>query len=95
MKKECNTVSFKNQVIYVGIDIHKNSWQVSIRHCRHQLANFSMNPDALKLAEHLRRISAQPAPSGFESDSVVCSSTNRNNGRTAWDAKDEIIGRRN
>ena len=51
MKKECNTVSFKNQVIYVGIDIHKNSWQVSIRHCRHQLANFSMNPDALKLAE--------------------------------------------
>ena len=31
----------------------------------------------------------------FESDSVVCSSTNRNNGRTAWDAKDEIIGRRN
>ena len=41
MKKECNTVSFKNQVIYVGIDIHKNSWQVSIRHCRHQLANFS------------------------------------------------------
>ena len=28
-------------------------------------------------------VSAQPAPSGFESDSVVCSSTNRNNGRTA------------
>ena len=23
---------------------------------------------------------------------MVCSSTNRNNGRTAWDAKDEIIG---
>ena len=40
-------------------------------------------------------VSAQPAPSGFEADSVVCSSTNRNNGRTAWDAKDEIIGRRN
>ena len=68
MKKECNTVSFKNQVIYVGIDIHKNSWQVSIRHwqvsirhCRHQLANFSMNPDALKLAEHLRRNYCQRA----------------------------------
>ncbi len=40
-------------------------------------------------------VSAQPAPSGFEADSVVCSSTNRNNGRTAWDAKDGIIGRRN
>ena len=40
-------------------------------------------------------VSAQPAPSGFEADSVVCSVTNRNNGRTAWDVKDEIIGRRN
>lgn len=55
MRKECSTVSFKNQVIYVGIDVHKSSWQVSIRHCRHHLANFSMNPDALKLAEHLRQ----------------------------------------
>ena len=41
------------------------------------------------------KVSAQPAPSGFEADSVVCSATNRNNGRTAWDGKDEIIGRRN
>ena len=38
--------------------------------------------------ETWRLVSAQPAPSRFESDSVVCSSTNRNNGRTAWDAKD-------
>ena len=45
--------------------------------------------------ETWRLVSAQPAPSRFESDSVVCSSTNRNNGRTAWDAKDEIIGWRN
>ena len=50
-----------------------------------------------KIVGHIlfTKVSAQPAPSGFESDSVVCSSTNRNNGRTAWDAKDEIIGRRN
>ena len=40
-------------------------------------------------------VCAQRAPSGFEADSVVCSATNRNNGRTAWDAKDEIIGRSN
>ena len=45
--------------------------------------------------KHGAIVSAQPAPSRFESDSVVCSSTNRNNGRTAWDAKDEIIGWRN
>ena len=49
----------------------------------------------LRAFEIVVQVSAQPAPSGFESDSVVCSSTNRNNGRTAWDAKDEIIGRRN
>ena len=48
-----------------------------------------------RLGDVWPEVSAQPAPSGFESDSVVCSSTNRNNGRTAWDAKDEIIGRRN
>ena len=50
-----------------------------------------------KIVGHIlfTKVSAQPAPSGFESDSVVCSSTNRNNGRMAWDVKDEIIGRRN
>ena len=52
--------------------------------------------DVKLLCETLHiEVSAQPAPSGFEADSVVCSSTNRNNGRTAWDGKDEIIGRRN
>ena len=56
-------------------------------------------PNKLKARGRCRhgvfRVSAQPAPSGFEADSVVCSSKNRNNGRTAWDAKDEIIGRSN
>ena len=49
----------------------------------------------LELFRRQKDVSAQPAPSGFEADSVVCSATNRNNGRTAWDGKDEIIGRSN
>ena len=38
--KECSTVSFKGQVIYCGIDVHKKSWHVTIRHCCHQIENF-------------------------------------------------------
>ena len=33
MRKKCDTVSFKSQVIYCGIDVHKKSWKVCIRHC--------------------------------------------------------------
>ena len=33
MRKKCSTVSFKSQVIYCGIDVHKKSWKVCIRHC--------------------------------------------------------------
>ena len=40
--KECSTVSFKGQVIYCGIDVHKKSWHVTIRHCCHQIENFTM-----------------------------------------------------
>ena len=53
--KECSTVSFKGQVIYCGIDVHKKSWHVTIRHCCHQIENFSMNPDPVELAKHLKR----------------------------------------
>ena len=53
--RKCSTVSFKNQVIYCGIDVHKQSWHVSIRHCRQQMETFNMNPDAGKLVRHLKR----------------------------------------
>ena len=55
MRKECSTVSFKNQVIFCGIDVHKQSWTVCIRHCGMQRENFSMNPDPQELVEHLKR----------------------------------------
>lgn len=41
------------------------------------------------------KVIAQPSPSGFEIVGVVCSSLNPKQRRTAWDAKDVIIGRHN
>ncbi len=55
MRKECSTVSFRDQVIFAGIDVHTNSWQVCIRHCWQQLENFNMRPDPAGLVKHLRR----------------------------------------
>lgn len=80
MKKECNTVSFKGQVIYAGIDIHKKSWQVSVRHCRLQVENFSMNPSATELVKHLKkkypeaeyRSVYEAGFSGFELHRTLC-----------------------
>ena len=78
--KECSTVSFKGQVIYCGIDVHKNSWHVSIRHCNQQIANFSMNPEVLELVRHLRknypdaeyRSVYEAGFSGFEAHRTLC-----------------------
>lgn len=84
--KKCSTVSFKSQVIYCGIDVHKNSWHVSIRHCGQQLANFSMNPEALELVRHLRknypeaeyRSVYEAGFSGFEAHRTLCKSGVKN-----------------
>jgi len=53
--KECSTVSFKDQVIFAGIDVHKNNWTVNLRHCFRELDKFSMNPSPDELAAHLKR----------------------------------------
>ena len=53
--KKCSTVSFEGQVIFVGIDVHKANWVVSLRHCRHNLATFNMNPSPEELVNHLRK----------------------------------------
>lgn len=79
--KECSTVSFKGQVIYCGIDVHKKSWHVTIRHCCHQIENFSMNPDPVELANHLKRNYPEAEYrsvyeagfSGYEAHRTLCS----------------------
>ena len=42
-----NTISFKDQKIYVGIDVHKKSWKVTIRFAGRIMKTFSMDPTGL------------------------------------------------
>lgn len=53
--KEFSTVSFEGQAIFVGIDVHKASWKVNIRHCHRELDKFSMNPSPEQLSIYLRK----------------------------------------
>lgn len=55
MKKNTNTVSFENQVFYIGIDVHKRSWTVTIRMNGMVIKTYSMNPDPSELAKYLKR----------------------------------------
>lgn len=49
-----NTLSFKGQEFFIGIDVHKNSWNVSIRSQNLLLESFKMNPIPEQLALHLK-----------------------------------------
>lgn len=48
-----NQIDFSNQRFYIGIDVHKKSWNVSIRNNGLQLKTFSMNPDPKELQKYL------------------------------------------
>lgn len=53
--KECNPISFKDQTIYIGIDVHKRSWHVTERHCGFNLKSYSAAPDPELFVDHLKR----------------------------------------
>ena len=80
MRKQYSTVSFKGQVVYVGIDVHKKQWTVAIRHCGRMSEAFSMDPAPEKLAEHLKknypdaeyRSVYEAGFSGFEAHRTLC-----------------------
>ncbi len=50
-----NKLDFTDQPIYIGLDVHKKSWSVSIftQHCEHK--TFSQPPEVDKLVYYLRR----------------------------------------
>lgn len=50
-----NSIDFKGQKFYVGLDVHKKSWAVTIRSKGIQLAHFTQPPSAEALAGYLRR----------------------------------------
>ena len=80
MRKQYNTVSFKNQVIFVGIDVHKKQWTVTVRHCGQMLKTFVMDPEPEQLAEYLKRNYPdaeyrsvyEAGFSGFEAHRALC-----------------------
>lgn len=55
MKTKNTEVSFKEQVIYAGIDVHAKSWVVNIRCGGLSLKNMSMEPDPDKLVTYLNK----------------------------------------
>lgn len=55
MERENNSISFNNQQFYIGIDVHKKQWTVTIRSNKLALKTFSMNPSAKQLSEYMQR----------------------------------------
>ena len=53
MKKKNKELDFSNQLISVGIDVHKRNWAVTIQIAGQQVKNFSMDPNPEKLIKHL------------------------------------------
>jgi len=45
----------KNQPIYLGIDVHKNSWSLSIIHCNELMGRFTISPAITLLKKLLER----------------------------------------
>jgi transposase len=55
MLSNCKTTDFTGQTFYVGLDVHKNSWSVTVRTSGLEVSHFSQNPDVVLLAKHLSK----------------------------------------
>lgn len=52
---EINLINFQGQEFFIGIDVHKKNWTVTIR-CNHmELKTFSQNPSPEELSKYMRR----------------------------------------
>lgn len=52
---KANTLSFKNQVFFIGIDVHKKKWHVTIRSLNMELKTFVMDPVPEQLSLYLHK----------------------------------------
>ncbi len=50
-----NKLEFRNQRIYVGIDVHKKSWEITIILNGMKVKKYSMNPRPDELHKYLRK----------------------------------------
>lgn len=55
MLTQSNQLDFTNQDFYVGIDVHKNRWSVTIRKGRMEMESIMMNSDPGELHRHMCR----------------------------------------
>lgn len=49
-----NLISFSGQSFFIGLDVHKKSWSVTVRTSGIEVAHFTQTPDPLQLALHLK-----------------------------------------
>jgi transposase len=50
-----NSIDYKGQKFYVGLDVHKTFWAITIRSMNIQIAHFTQPPGADALARYLQR----------------------------------------
>src|ERR1035437_2024405 len=55
MQKKNTTLDFKGQTFIIGLDVHKKSWNVTIRSNGVLLTVLSMNPNADELWKYLKK----------------------------------------
>jgi transposase len=55
MQKKNNTLDFSKQTFFIGLDVHKKQWTVTIRSKKIVLKTFVMNPSAEELAKYMQR----------------------------------------
>lgn len=81
MQRQINTKSFEGQTVYVGIDCHLKSWQVTILCGDVYHKSFNQAPNALQLSSYLSRMFPgasykavyESGFSGFEACRQLCS----------------------
>lgn len=50
-----NPVDFSNEDFYIGLDVHKKNWNVTVRTSNLEVAHFSQLPEAKILFNHLKK----------------------------------------
>ena len=48
------TIGFNGQNFFIGLDVHKKSWSVTVRSLNHQVAHFTQSPSAKTLYKTLQ-----------------------------------------
>jgi len=55
MQTQSNKLNFEGQKIFIGMDVHKKDWKVSIRSEELTYKTFTQKPSAIELVNHLHR----------------------------------------